>query len=165
MVSIAACATCGIKLESWKQTCKAIMQMFKEQMKGLKECLNVSFKHYIVNWNLIHNMIKSNTQHDRASHQWRGQFDMWCIAGLQCRHLFCCHWSLDWGGKGRRLGWTWSPFWIYTNEHGTQWCLIGPGIVQDLPMAWNHWEGTAVCTCLCILQINTGLAHCYARIL
>jgi hypothetical protein len=51
MVSIAARATRGIKLDSRKQTRNAIMKMFKEQMKGLKERLNVCFEHYLVDIN------------------------------------------------------------------------------------------------------------------
>jgi len=62
MVSIAARATRGIKLESRKQTRKAIMQTFKEQMKGLKERLNVRFNHHIINLNLIHNVIEQSRQ-------------------------------------------------------------------------------------------------------
>ena len=51
MIAIAARATCGIKLDSQKQTRNAIMKTFKEQMKGLKECLNVCFESYLVNLN------------------------------------------------------------------------------------------------------------------
>ena len=51
MISIAARATRGIKLDSRKQTRNAIMKMFKEQMKGLKERLNVRFKHHLVDLN------------------------------------------------------------------------------------------------------------------
>ena len=51
MVLIAARATRGIKLDSQKQTRNAIMKTFKEQMKGLKEHLNVRFKHYLVDLN------------------------------------------------------------------------------------------------------------------
>lgn len=46
MILIAARATRGIKLDSRKQTRNAIMNMFKEQMKGLKERLNVCFKYF-----------------------------------------------------------------------------------------------------------------------
>lgn len=42
MVNVAARATRGIKLPSRKQTRQEIMRMFKEQMKALKERLNVS---------------------------------------------------------------------------------------------------------------------------
>ncbi len=28
--------------------------------------------------------------------EWQGQPDMWCMAGWQCRCLFCCHWPLGW---------------------------------------------------------------------
>ena len=134
MVSIAARATRGIKLESRKQNRKDIMQMFKEQMKGLKKQLNVCFNHNLINLYLIHNVIEQSCQ-------WRGQFDVRCMAGFQRRCLFCCYWPLDWGGKGRWLCRAWSHFWVYTNEHGTQRCSIGSGIVQDLPTHWNHWEG------------------------
>ena len=48
MVSIAARATRGIKLDSRKQTRNAIMKTFKDQMTGLKERLNVRFEHYLV---------------------------------------------------------------------------------------------------------------------
>ena len=51
MVSIAAHATHSIKLNSQKQTRNAFMKTFKEQMKGLKECLNVCFEHYLVDLN------------------------------------------------------------------------------------------------------------------
>lgn len=47
MVSIAACATRGSKLDSRKQTQNAIMKKFKEKMRGLKERLNICFKHYL----------------------------------------------------------------------------------------------------------------------
>ena len=69
MVSIAARATRGIKLESRKQTRKAIMQTFKEKMKGLKDRLNVCFDHHIINLDLICNVIEQ-------SRQWRGQLDV-----------------------------------------------------------------------------------------
>jgi hypothetical protein len=88
MISIAARATRGIKLDSRKQTRKAIMQLFKEQMKGLKERLNVSFDHHIINPNLIRNVIEQSCQ-------WRGQFDVRRMAGLQRGRLFCRHWPLD----------------------------------------------------------------------
>ena len=42
MVNIAARSTCGVKFPSQKQTHQEIIKQFKEQMKALKECLNVS---------------------------------------------------------------------------------------------------------------------------
>ena len=41
MVEIAARSTKGVKFMSHKQTRKEIIRMFKEQMKALKERLNV----------------------------------------------------------------------------------------------------------------------------
>jgi hypothetical protein len=41
MVSVTAHATRGIKLPSRKQTRKEIIRVFQEQMKALKERLNV----------------------------------------------------------------------------------------------------------------------------
>lgn len=48
MINIAARATRGIKLPSRKQTRNEILHMFKEQMKALKERLNVSSNHSVV---------------------------------------------------------------------------------------------------------------------
>jgi len=46
MVNIAARATRAVKFPSRKQTRQAIIRQFKEQMKALKERLNVSQKKF-----------------------------------------------------------------------------------------------------------------------
>ncbi|KAF8950694.1 hypothetical protein BDZ97DRAFT_1687043 [Flammula alnicola] len=43
MIAIASRATCGVKIPTRKQIRKEIIQTFKDQMKALKERLNVSF--------------------------------------------------------------------------------------------------------------------------
>jgi len=54
MVNIAACATRGVNLPSRKQTRNEIIRMFKEQMKALKERLNVSSLSFLLPSLLLH---------------------------------------------------------------------------------------------------------------
>ena len=54
MVNIAARATRGVKLPSRKQTRKEIIRTFKEQMKALKERLNMSSQSFLLSYLLLH---------------------------------------------------------------------------------------------------------------
>src|SRR5437879_2187941 len=54
MVNIAARATRGVNLPSRKQTRNEIIRMFKEQMKALKERLNVSSLSFLLPCPLLH---------------------------------------------------------------------------------------------------------------
>ena len=62
MVEIAACSTKGVKFMSRKQTRKEIIQMFKEQMKGLKERLNVRESSFIVILQVSHRTTEQVTR-------------------------------------------------------------------------------------------------------
>lgn len=65
--------------------------------------------------------------------------DMWCLAGQQCRCLFCCNRTLDrrdgWHAVGRAV----CSLWVYTAQLLAWWSTTGPRTFQDFT-ALRYWN-------------------------
>ena len=87
MIQIAARATKDIPIPSRKQARETIIVKFKEEMKALRDRLNVhsisSLLHYLINLNL------------EQKSSWRSKSHLRCMAGLKCERLFCGNRALD----------------------------------------------------------------------
>ena len=52
---------------------------------------------------------------------WWSQSHVWCVAGQQHRHLFCCYWALDWRTPSQGMVHWASTSGVCSNEYSTQW--------------------------------------------